>query len=125
MEDYISNYGFHFNKKAFEYAVGQMKRVNPTTGRKESLHPMDKKQIDEILSRNGVNLENKNMYDYAFVFMMAKADYWGSSIEDERHLALFVKDYVDDKDASDETPFRRWLATMRGNGTGIEWDEML
>ena len=49
----------------------------------------------------------------------------GSSIKDENHLALYVKDTIDDVDASNETTFRRWLATMIGNGMPIDWDELL
>lgn len=32
---------------------------------------------------------------------------------------------LDDVDASNETTFRRWLATMIGNGMPIDWDELL
>ena len=60
-----------------------------------------------------------------FVATMCKADYLGSSIKDENHLALYVKDTIDDVDASNETTFRRWLATMIGNGMPIDWDELL
>jgi len=28
MRKYISNYGWHFNKEAFEYAVSQMRKKN-------------------------------------------------------------------------------------------------
>lgn len=31
---------------------------------------------------------------------------------------------VDDVDASDETTFRRWVATMIGNGLPIDWYEI-
>ena len=65
------------------------------------------------------------MYDYVYVATMCKADYLRSSIKDENHLALYVKDTIDDVDASNETTFRRWLATMIGNGIPIDWDELL
>lgn len=125
MRAYISNYGFHFNKKAFRCAVKQMKRKNPTTGKTEPIESWDKEQVEELLAKNGVKLDNNIMYDAAFVANMAKADYYKSSITDEQHLALFVKDYLDDPDASDETAFRRWLATMVGNGMPIEWEDLL
>ena len=51
-------------------------------------------------------------------------DYFGSSIINEEQLLLFIKDTIDDDDASDETTFRRWIATMIGNGTPIDWDEI-
>lgn len=56
---------------------------------------------------------------------MAKADFLGSSIPDETHLAKFIKDYVDDKDAYDGMPFTRFYADCIGSGTPIIWSEML
>ena len=78
-----------------------------------------------ILTTHNVYVSNKIMYDYVFVSTMCKADYLGNSIKDENHLALYVKDTIDDVDASNETTFRRWLATMIGNGMPIDWDELL
>lgn len=120
MREYISSYGFHFSKKACEYAVSLMKKRSG-----EKVDFMDKEQVDEALKRFGVELANKRGYDYVFVYHMAKADYYKSSITDEQHLAMFVKDYVDDVDASEETTFRRWLATMVGNGIGIDWEDII
>lgn len=71
-----------------------------------------------------IELKNKIMHDYVFAATMCKADYLGSSIEDEQHLIKYVKDTVDDVDASDETTFRRWVATMVGNGIPIDWYEI-
>ena len=64
------------------------------------------------------------MYDYVFAATMCKTDYLGSSIVNEEYLAKYVKDVVDDPDASDETTFRRWVATMIGNGEPIDWSEI-
>ena len=60
-----------------------------------------------ILTTHNVYVSNKIMYDYVFVATMCKADYLGSSIKDENHLVLYVKDTIDDVDASNETTFRR------------------
>lgn len=125
MRAYLTSYGFHFNKKACELAVKSMKRKNPATGRTERIEPMSKEQAEELLVRYNIKLENSKLYDFVFVLNMAVADYYHSSITDEQHLAQFVKDYIDDPDASDETAFRRWLATMVGNGEPIEWSDIL
>lgn len=120
MREYISNYGFHFSKRAFEHAVSLMRGRNG-----EKIEPVTKEQVYEFLRRFGVETKNNYGYDVPFVFHMAKADYFKSSIADEQHLALFVRDYVDDPDASIETPFRRWLATMVGNGHGVDWEDIM
>ena len=41
------------------------------------------------------------------------------------YFTSLEKDTIDDVDASNETTFRRWLATMIGNGMPIDWDELL
>lgn len=118
MISYLDNYGFHFNKKACEWACKLMKG-------KKKWPMMEKAEVEELLKKHNVVLENNKLYDFVFVANMAKSDYWQSSIADDAHLALFVKDYIDDEDASDETAFRRWLATLVGNGEPVEWSELI
>lgn len=124
MRAYISNNGFHFNKKCCDLAISHMKRKNPSTGKLEGIEAMSKDNVDKMLENNGVVLENNKLYDYVFVANMAKADY-RKSLPDEQHIAWYVKETIDDPDASDETTFRRWLATMCGNGEPIEWEDIL
>ena len=56
---------------------------------------------------------------------MCKADYLGSSVPDEQHLALFVKDYVDDPDGYPELPFTRFYGDCIGTGTPIPWEDVI
>lgn len=125
MEAYLSNFGWHFNKKMCEFAVSLMKKLNPSTGKKERIEPISKEKVDELLTRYGIKLENNALYDYVYVANMGKADYLKSSIPDEAHLALYIKDTIDDPDAPDGATMRRWYATMIAAGEPIEWDEML
>lgn len=70
-------------------------------------------------------LLNNLLYFNDIYFLSYIIDYIiGNSIEDEHHLIKYVKDTVDDVDASDETTFRRWVATMVGNGIPIDWYEI-
>ena len=86
---------------------------------------MTKDGVDEILKRYSITLKNKIGYDYVFAANMCLADYMGSSIEDERHIALFVKDYVDDQDGYEELPFTRFYADCIGSGTPIIWEDVI
>ena len=86
---------------------------------------MSKDGVDEILKRYSLKVDNKIGYDYVFAANMCMADYMGSSIEDERHMALFVKDYVDDQDGYSELPFTRFYADCIGSGTPIVWEDMM
>lgn len=124
MKKYISNYGWHFNKEAFEYAVSLMMKKDKT-GKESKIKVLTKEQVNEVLKKYGIELQNDTMYDSVFVFHMGTADYLGSSIPDEGHLAMYVRDTIDDIDASTETTFRRWVATMIGNGQPIPWSDLV
>lgn len=125
MRIYLQHNGWHFNKRACKYAVGMMKRRNPASGKIERIEPYTKEQVEELLAKNGVSIEDTSNYDFVFVANMGKADYLKSSIPDEAHLALYVKDVLDDPDAADGVTMRRWYATMVANGVGVDWSELL
>lgn len=125
MKAYLNAYGWHFNKKAYEHAVHGMKKKSTVSDKTESVEIMTKEQIEDLLVKNNVKLEHGEMYDAAYVWMMGKADYLKSSIADEAHLALYVKDVLDDIDGSDEVPFRSWLQKCIAMGKPIEWEDLL
>lgn len=125
MEAYLSNFGWHFNKKMCDFAVSLMKKINPATGKKERIEPISKEKVEELLTKYGMKLDNNSLYDFVYVANMGKADFFKSSIPDEQHLAVYVKDVIDDPHAPDGTTMRRWYATMIAAGEPIEWDEMI
>lgn len=123
MEEYLAHNGWHFNKKMCEWATSNMYKVDKA-GNKTYITPYTKEQVDEILRKYGVQV-SKTGYDYVFAANMCKADYYGSSVNDEMHVALFVKDYIDDKDGYEGLPFTRFYADCIGSGNPIEWEDML
>lgn len=125
MTAYLKNYGWHFNKKLCEFAVSRMRKMNPATGKSEKIEPLTKDKVDELLAKNGVRVENNTLYDYVYVANMGKADYLKSSVVDDAHLALYVKDTIDDYDAPDGTVMCMWYAKMCRAGEPVEWDEVL
>ena len=116
MINYLKYYGQHFNKKLCNFAVSKMKHGKPI---------ITKEKCDEILQNAGVKLENNQLQDYVYVLNMGNNDFMGSSIIDEKHLAMYVKDVIDDKDGYDGIVFNRWYADMVTCGIPIEWEEML
>lgn len=120
MEEYLGLYGWHFSKKMCEWAVSKMKDRD---GNK--VQPMSKEQVDSLLTRHGIKLEEDKGYDKMYVAAMAKADYFGSSIADDVRLALFVKDYLDDPDGYDGIAFTRFYADCIGKGCPIPWEDCL
>lgn len=124
MEDYLAQYGWHFSKKMCKWAVSNMYKTD-INGGKTKINEITKDTLDKLLDANGIKLNNKFGYDYVFAANMCKSDYLGSSIPDEQHLALFVKDYVDDPDGYPELPFTRFYGDCIGTGTPINWEDMI
>lgn len=116
MKRYLKYYGQHFNKKLCQFAVSKMNHGK---------QPISKDKVDEILNKYGIILEHNELYDYVYVYNMGNNDFLGSSIQDEKHLALYVKDVIDDEDGYDGIVFNRWYADTVTCGIPIEWDEML
>ena len=116
MRRYLKYFGPHFNKKLCTYAVSKMDHGK---------EPVSKEKVSEILQKHGIKLENNELYDFVYVYNMGNNDFMGSSIIDEKHLAMYVKDVIDDKDGYDGIVFNRWYADTVTSGIPIEWDEML
>ena len=125
MERYLSYYGFHFNKKLYEFAVSNMEKRNRTTGEKEKLSPVQIEDFERSLRRYRVNIPENNLYDAAYLASMVDADFWGSSIEDEEHMARYIEDVLCDVDGYEGLVFSRFLADCGAKGNVIFWDRML
>lgn len=125
MRSYQRAYGMNFNKKACDFAVKEMKRLNPATGKKERIEPMTKEQVEDLLQKYNVKLEHNKGHNFVFVANMIKADYWKSSIDDEQHLAKMVKDIIDDTDNPGGNVFRKWLADCDAKEIVVDWEELL
>lgn len=120
---YMRHYGPHFNRKLYEFAVSNMfKEVND---RREKITPYTKEQVKNLLKSYNVTVYNDQLYDATYVACMCKADFLGSSITDEKHMALYIKDVIDDDDAYDGIVFNRWYADMCYSGVAIDWEDML
>ena len=119
MRKYLQNYGWHFNKALCSYATSLMSK----NGKK--LEPLTKEYVDKVLENNNIKLTKNVGYDYVFVANMCKAYYYGSSIVDEKHFALYIKDTIEDEDAGDGTTMRRWYATMIANGQMVDWEDFI
>ena len=119
MINYLSHYGWHFSKKMCEYAISKMKKDG------KRLSPIHKDKVDELLRAYDIELDNDVLYDAVYVANMARADFYGSSISDEKHLAMFIKDYLDDEDGYDGIVFSRFYIDTVKKGLPIDWEAML
>jgi hypothetical protein len=120
MDAYLSNYGWHFSKPLCEWAVDKMRDRN---GERVKMKP--KEEVDAILKRNNIELVNDYAYDATYVMHMGLADYFGSSVVDEAHLAKYVKDVLDDEDGYDGVALTRFLADCNAKGIPIVWQDVI
>ena len=56
---------------------------------------------------------------------MCKADLYGTAIEDDMHMALYIKCVINDADTVGGMIFNRWLADCDTKGISIDWEEFL
>ena len=123
--EYLSTYGWHFSKKMCEWAISRMKKENTSTGKKEDVEPYTKEKLEEMLTGANVKLKNCEGYDHVYIAAMVKADFFKSSIPDEQHLLLYLKDYFNDIDGYDGKAFTRFVADCSARGIPILWSDLM
>lgn len=123
MEEYLSYYGWHFSKKMVDWATSKMyKRVGEA---KQYIDPITMDSLKEMLRAYNIKFECPYEYDCLYVANMAKADFLGMSIPDERSLLIYVKNYTEDPDGYDGLPFTRFYADCIGSGVAIPWEDVI
>lgn len=111
MLKYLQNYGFHFNKKACEFALNKMKI--------RQSEQIQKSQVDNMMSKYNINSDQDVLYDAVFVSNLAKSKL-GFSLQEEQKLIQFVKAYLECGNV-----FCKWNATLVHKGVPIEWSDLL
>ena len=118
--EYLAENGWHFNKKACEYAVQFLKDKD-----NKPIKPISKEEVDQMLMKNGVKLEKSVGWDYVYVANMAKSDMDGSPLSDEKSQASYVKMVIDDADAADGEIMACWYTKMIFRHNPVDWGMFL
>ena len=124
MKTYLSYYGMNFSKKLYEFAVSNMRRES-ADGKMEKVKPMSSDELKSLLSKHNIEIEHNDLYNALYLAAMVKADYWGSSIEDEEHLAKYIEDTLCAVDAAEGQILARYLADCSVGGCIIYWEDMI
>jgi hypothetical protein len=124
MKTYLSYYGMNFSKKLYEFAVSNMRRES-ADGKMDKVKPMTADELKTLLSKHKIEIEHNDLYNALYLAAMVKADYWGSSIEDEEHLAKYIEDTLCDVDAAEGQVLARYLADCSVGGCIIYWEDMI
>lgn len=107
--NYLRYYGSHFNKKLCDFACSNLGKKDYT-----------KEKLDNLLQ--GTEIKNAKLHDCVYLANWCKSVLFGSSISDEKHLILFIKDIFEKEG---DLVFNRWYADISKKGIPIEWDEMI
>lgn len=109
--NYLRYYGPHFNKKLCEFACKQMQKME-----------YSKENLDVLLQSHNIEIQNAKLHDAVYVANWCRNVLYGSSIADEKHFVLFIKDIFDKEP---DFVFNRWYADMAKQGIPIEWEDMI
>lgn len=122
MRAYLRNYGMHFNKKMYEFAVSTM-YTEDSNGKEVEVKPDDARKLDDDMHKFGIKMDNNVMYDACYVYTMLKSDF--GKIVDEQIILRMTAAYVDDPDKTDGFIFNRFYADCVHEGNPVDWEEML
>lgn len=117
---YIAENGWHFNKKACDYAVQYLKGKDG-----KRIKPLSKEEVDAMLAKYGLKLEKNRGWDYVYAANMAKSDMEGSPLSDEKSQAMYVKILIDDPDAADGEIMACWYVKMLFRRELVDWGMFL
>ena len=109
--NYLRYYGQHFNKKLCDFACKQMNKKE-----------YSKDKLDTLLQSYNIELPNAKLHDAVYIANWCVNTLYGSSIADEKHLILFIKDLFNKES---DLIFNRWYADMAKQGIPIEWEDMI
>lgn len=109
--NYLRYYGPHFNRKLSEFACSCLDKQE-----------FSKEQLDNLLQSHNIEIPNAKLYDIVYVANWCRNVFYGSSITDEKHFVLFIKDLFEKES---DLIFNRWYADMAKQGIPIEWEDMI
>ena len=119
-EAYLAENGWHFTKKACDYAVQFLRGKDG-----KPIKTMSKEDVDAMLAKYGVKLEKNKGWDYVYVANMAKSDMDTGSQPDEKGIVMYVRMLIDDPDAADGEIMACWYTKMLFRHLPVDWGAFL
>ena len=114
----------HFSKKLAEWAISMMEKEDAATGELKKITPTTIEEMEDILKKYKVEIEEESIYDAWYLFNMAKADYPKTCKSDEQK-ATFVEETICDPDGCPESVLACFCAKMDLKNMPIHWERFL
>ena len=117
------NHGL-FSKRLAEWAIDNMKVKDTATGELKAVKGRTLEDVKTVLKAEGVELPEAFDYTAWYLFNMAVADN-RSSLPDDSHRAMYVKETINDPDGCPEAVLECFVAKMCLKGIPIHWEKMI
>lgn len=111
MRNYLRYYGPHFDKKLCDFACEQFSKKE-----------YSKEKLDILLQSHNIVIPNAKLHDVVYVANWCKSIFYGSSIADEKHFVLFIRDIFEKEP---DLIFNRGYADIAKLSIPIEWEDMI
>lgn len=123
-EIYNSKYHCHFNKKLAEWAIENMKKENPSTGKLEQIKKKTIDEYDAFIKENKLKIPDESYYDGYYLLNMCVADYT-KALEDAKHIAAYIEETICDPDCVPTAVLACFKAKMNEMEMPIFWENFL
>lgn len=122
---YMDMHKGHFSQKLAEWAVSMMAKKDVATGLLKKIVPYTVEEVERMLQLAKIELPEGCLYDAWYLANMVRADFYGSSIEDNEHLVRYIKDVICDPDGDPVMVLACFRAKMDVKDVPIQWERFL
>ena len=115
----------HFSQRMADWAISMMKRKDEESGKMKRITPYPIETVEAMLRHWNVEIPEVCVYDAWYLANMVRADYQGSSIEDDEHLVKYIDDTINDPDGVPTMVLACFKAKCNEKGIAIHWERMV
>lgn len=121
---YMDAYQGQFSRKLAEKAISLMEVKDDSTGKTRRMITRPIEEMEDALKANGVSIPEGCIYTAWYLYNMCHADY-RKSLEDKRHIALYIEETLCDPDGDPSDVLCCFVAKMQKAGIAIHWERYL
>lgn len=113
----------HFSKALAEWAISKMRTKN-NSGELVRLKPTPLEDVEDILKKYNVQLDDSSLYDAWYLFNMCLADY-RKALPQEEHIVKYIYETINDPDCEPKAVLACFRAKMDVLGIPIHWERYI